>query len=442
MPRGSASQAGGRSHQRHGGRPAPVTPFRGGRRPRREPRRATGRDPRRRPAAGRAGRARARGRGRRRCRGDARRAEGRLARVGPRRPAPPGAPGDGAARPRPPRPPPARPGDPLAEVLARLGVRRLRPGQDRAIAAGLAGQDALVVMATGSGKSLCYQAPAAALSGLTVVVSPLIALMADQLGGLRRAGIAAAALNSDMPDDAAARRARAGPRRRPGAALRGARALPLATRSCGRWTRRASPCWWSTRPTACPSGATSSAPTTGGWAASASALRPRATMALTATATAQVRADIARRLGLRDPVETVGGFDRPNLTFDAVWVEGKGSVARKRGDAAGGRARRPTAARRSSTAAPGRRPRRRRAFAQRRRPPGRRLPRRPQRPRRGPGRLHLRARAGGGRHERLRHGRERPGRAPGGPHRPAGLARAALPGGRPGRAATARPRAT
>ena len=59
-------------------------------------------------------------------------------------------------------------------------------------------------------------------------------------------------------------------------------------------------------------------------------LRPRATMALTATATAQVRADIARRLGLRDPVETVGGFDRPNLTFDAVWVEGKGSVARKR----------------------------------------------------------------------------------------------------------------
>ena len=53
-------------------------------------------------------------------------------------------------------------------------------------------------------------------------------------------------------------------------------------------------------------------------------------MALTATATAQVRADIARRLGLREPVETVGGFDRPNLTFDAVWVEGKGSVARKR----------------------------------------------------------------------------------------------------------------
>ena len=71
----------------------------------------------------------------------------------------------------------------LAEALERLGVRRLRPGQDRAIAAALAGRDALVVMATGSGKSLCYQAPAAALRGLTVVVSPLIALMTDQLGG-------------------------------------------------------------------------------------------------------------------------------------------------------------------------------------------------------------------------------------------------------------------
>ncbi|HSI29867.1 MAG TPA: RecQ family ATP-dependent DNA helicase, partial [Miltoncostaeaceae bacterium] len=221
------------------------------------------------------------------------------------------------------------PGDPLAEVLARLGVRRLRPGQDRAIAAGLAGQDALVVMATGSGKSLCYQAPAAALSGLTVVVSPLIALMADQLGGLRRAGIAAAALNSDMPDDAqrgVLERARAGglallyvaPERFHSdpflRAMDQARVALLVVdeahcvsewghefrpdyRRVGRFRER---------------------------------LRPRATMALTATATAQVRADIARRLGLRDPVETIGGFDRPNLTFDAVWVEGKGSVARKR----------------------------------------------------------------------------------------------------------------
>ena len=57
------------------------------------------------------------------------------------------------------------PREPLGAVLGRLGVRRLRPGQDRAIAAALAGRDALVVMATGSGKSLCYQAPAAATPG-------------------------------------------------------------------------------------------------------------------------------------------------------------------------------------------------------------------------------------------------------------------------------------
>ena len=104
-------------------------------------------------------------------------------------------------------------GETLAEGLSRLGVRRLRPGQDRAIAAGLCGHDALVVMATGSGKSLCYQAPAAVLVGLTVVVSPLIALMTDQLAGLDRAGIAAAALHSGLSDDEqrlAIARARAG----------------------------------------------------------------------------------------------------------------------------------------------------------------------------------------------------------------------------------------
>ncbi len=136
--------------------------------PAESPSRATGRDPGRDPAPGRARRARAAG-----VEAGRRSVEGALAEL---RAAWPGLePGDrrllgrlvtglldrhGPAGPRP-----RRPGEPLAAVLARLGVRRLRPGQDRAIAAGLAGRDALVVMATGSGKSLCYQAPAAALSG-------------------------------------------------------------------------------------------------------------------------------------------------------------------------------------------------------------------------------------------------------------------------------------
>jgi ATP-dependent DNA helicase RecQ len=249
-----------------------------------------------------------------------------------RAPEPAGAPAPGAAR------------EPLAAALARLGVRRLRPGQDRAIAAGLAGRDALVVMATGSGKSLCYQAPAAALPGLTVVVSPLIALMADQLAGLRRAGIAAAALNSDMPEEAqreALRRARSGelallyvaPERFGSGAFQAAMAaarvalLVIDEAHCvSEWGHEFRPDYRRVD-------------------RFRERLRPRATMALTATATARVRADVARRLGLRDPVEVVGGFDRPNLTFDARWVEGKGSVARKRGSllaamgsAAGGKA--------------------------------------------------------------------------------------------------------
>src|SRR3954465_11461145 len=63
----------------------------------------------------------------------------------------------------------------------------------------LAGEDALIVMPTGGGKSLCYQAPALCLGGLTIVVSPLIALMQDQVAALTQLGVRAAALNSSMP---------------------------------------------------------------------------------------------------------------------------------------------------------------------------------------------------------------------------------------------------
>ena len=78
------------------------------------------------------------------------------------------------------------------ELLKRVGLEAFRPGQREAVSAALEGRDALVVMPTGAGKSLCYQLPALAGRGLVVVVSPLIALMADQLqrlqgalGGLR-----------------------------------------------------------------------------------------------------------------------------------------------------------------------------------------------------------------------------------------------------------------
>ena len=79
-----------------------------------------------------------------------------------------------------------------------FGHQAFRPGQDRVISALLAGRSALAVFPTGGGKSLCYQLPALLLDGLTVVVSPLIALMKDQVDALRANGVAAAFYNSSL----------------------------------------------------------------------------------------------------------------------------------------------------------------------------------------------------------------------------------------------------
>ena len=77
-----------------------------------------------------------------------------------------------------------------------FGYQQFRPGQQTIIETVLAGRDCLVVMPTGGGKSLCYQIPALVQSGLTVVVSPLISLMKDQVDQLLANGVAAACLNS------------------------------------------------------------------------------------------------------------------------------------------------------------------------------------------------------------------------------------------------------
>ncbi len=94
-----------------------------------------------------------------------------------------------------------------------FGFDRFRPGQERVVDALLAGRNVLAVMPTGSGKSLCFQVPALVLGGLTVVVSPLVALMQDQVAALRLAGVAADTINSSRSRDdnvAAWRRAAAG----------------------------------------------------------------------------------------------------------------------------------------------------------------------------------------------------------------------------------------
>jgi ATP-dependent DNA helicase RecQ len=215
------------------------------------------------------------------------------------------------------------------QLLERFGLESFRPGQREAVSAALAGRDSLVVMPTGGGKSLCYQLPALADIGLVVVVSPLIALMADQWRRLKEAGVNATMLASGMEEGhnaQALRDIRAGatqlvlaaPERFASGAFRDA----LAQRNVALFVVDEAHC-------------------VAEWGhdfrpdylrlheAIAGLGRP-AVMAATATATPQVAEEIAARLGLREWVSIRSGFDRPNLTFDVVSVEGKGAVARKR----------------------------------------------------------------------------------------------------------------
>ena len=80
-----------------------------------------------------------------------------------------------------------------------FGYDAFRPGQEKLITTLLSGRDVLGIMPTGAGKSLCYQIPALTFSGLTIVVSPLISLMQDQVQTLQRRGIRAEYINSAIP---------------------------------------------------------------------------------------------------------------------------------------------------------------------------------------------------------------------------------------------------
>jgi len=91
------------------------------------------------------------------------------------------------------------PADPVEILKAVYGYDAFRGPQARIIAHVIAGRNAFVLMPTGGGKSLCYQIPAIARPGMGLIVSPLLALMADQVAALRQAGVKAAALNSDLP---------------------------------------------------------------------------------------------------------------------------------------------------------------------------------------------------------------------------------------------------
>ena len=202
------------------------------------------------------------------------------------------------------------------EVLKRyFGYDAFRPGQGEVVRALLEGRDALCVMPTGAGKSLCYQVPALLLKGVTLVVSPLISLMKDQVAALNQAGVRAAYLNSSLT-----------PRQF-------ALALDNARQGLYRVIyvapeRLETPAFQDLcREIAVPLVAVDEAHCVSQWGQDfrPSYLRIRDFVeslparpvlgAFTATATPEVRDDIRDLLGLQDPFCVATGFDRPNLRF-------------------------------------------------------------------------------------------------------------------------------
>jgi len=207
--------------------------------------------------------------------------------------------------------------DPTTALREFFGFDAFRPGQEQAVraAVGPPARDVLVVMPTGAGKSLCYQLPALMRDDLTLVVSPLVSLMQDQVAALDVAAPGRAALVNAQRDTSANRaaleRAAAGEVRLLYVAPERFSSAPFleAMRQCkiglfvvdeahcvSQWGHDFRPDYFRL-------------------ADAARWLQAEALIASTATATPQVANDIALRLGLRDPVRVATGFDRPNLSF-------------------------------------------------------------------------------------------------------------------------------
>ena len=208
--------------------------------------------------------------------------------------------------------------DKLTLLKQYFGHADFRPGQEPLIDALLSDRDVLGVMPTGAGKSVCYQLPALLLPGLTLVISPLISLMKDQVAGLSQAGVPAVFLNSSLDPEEyreAYRRVRRGdckllyiaPERLQAEGFRRLlEELPVSlvavdeAHCVSQWGQDFRPSYLEiaelvrSLPVRPPVGA------------------------FTATATAAVRRDIETLLELRDPLRVTTGFDRPNLFFEVA----------------------------------------------------------------------------------------------------------------------------
>ena len=208
--------------------------------------------------------------------------------------------------------------EPTAVLKRYYGHDAFRPGQESMVRALLAGRDCLGVMPTGAGKSVCYQIPALMLQGVTIVISPLISLMKDQVAALRGMGVPAAFLNSSLTArqmGLAMERARRGAYRviyvaperldTPGFRSFAANArialIAVDEAHCvSQWGQDFRPDYLRI-------------------ADFVDSLPKRPPVgAFTATATHRVREDIIRYLRLRDPQTVNTGFDRPNLFYDVI----------------------------------------------------------------------------------------------------------------------------
>jgi ATP-dependent DNA helicase RecQ len=210
--------------------------------------------------------------------------------------------------------------DALSSLHEHFGFDDFREGQREVIAAILGGKDAVVVMPTGSGKSLCYQLPAMMLDGATLVVSPLIALMKDQVDALKARDLPATFINSSLPE------------REQWARIEGLRRGEFKLVYVAPERFRSSRFLGALQSVSVSLFAVDEAHCISTWGHDfrpdylrlknvVRTLRGAQTLALTATATPYVRSDIVEQLGLDKPETFVSGFDRPNLTIDVVHTE-------------------------------------------------------------------------------------------------------------------------
>ncbi len=205
----------------------------------------------------------------------------------------------------------------LEEALQRFGLNSFRPGQMEVISQIIAGHDCLCVMPTGGGKSLCFQIPSVVRQGLTIVVSPLIALMKDQVDGLQKRGVSATLINSSLSGSEQTQRLQqmaegkfslvyvAPERLRNPRFLDAIRATPIQLLAIDE-AHCISEWGHDFRPDYARIGQFRE------W------LGGVQTVALTATATPRVRQDILQILQLKSPKQFIAGFARNNLHFGVI----------------------------------------------------------------------------------------------------------------------------